>query len=183
MHTLAVIAGAIVSIVLMAFGRRLRGGLWNSYTHLGTQTSRLLWWGCFSAIVTLIGFALSGRPLWWAAAAIPLAWSTSTLPMFGSIDLGHNEGSYWRDLLFLCAQGILEAAPLAGAGFLLHLPGWPILLLGGALQGPTYALAWIEPLPFDGFGGKPPGQRQPPEAGELLHGATFGLALFLAAYI
>ncbi len=146
---------------------RLRGSVWWSrLTGRGVGTARVLW-GAACALV-----ALPELPAWWLPPAIIAAgYAGATLPQWGSIDIGHRDGAYWRDLALQSARGVTS---LAGVILALALSGqaWPLALIGGALAGPCYALAWRFPIPVEDLG-----KDDPPETGELLWGIVAGLGI------
>jgi hypothetical protein len=164
----------VLSLVLMSMGNRLRGGLWGSTFPWGDTVSRLLWWGGSTAVASL----LLGAP-WYAALALIVAqWATATIPLFSSIDLGHDEGTFWGDFGLLTLRGVLGATGVAVVLFgvnhftATHFLWWPVLLIG-ALESVAYTIGWTvaKPAAVD------TGFNEPTEIGELIYGALIAAGL------
>lgn len=129
-------------IILLTIGGaalfRVRGSSsWHEWTGRGATSIRLLW----AAYLGTAAAALGLSP--WLAAAVGFAcFLGSVWPWWGSLDMGRNEGTLWRDMGMHSLRGLLWTAPPAavlwGSG-----SGSPwLLLLAGAACGPIYAAAW-----------------------------------------
>lgn len=189
---------AIPCVLLGALTFRIRGGLTEGWRYqLRGQLARLTWAAACAATVW-IG---AGWGAWWVALLVlPLAFAATILGLWGTIDMGHNQGSFVRDFTLGHLHGLLMGAaitvPLAWAHYGCALPAgleeacprwrtmfpfWYVPLLGGAAWAVCYASSWLRPdwpeLRRTGLGK----YGNPPEAAELLFGAEFALALFFAA--
>ena len=158
-------------VALAAFccvaGYRVRGSrLWREWTGRGVTTARIVAWGGSCAVAVLLCWPVP----WWLPPGVMLAaWAGATPPQWGSIDIGHREGTWWRDLLVQSGRGLIGVSGIAA---LLALAGgawWPVAG-AGVLAGPVYALAWSL-----GLDARHPELDEPPEWAELLWGA--GIAL------
>jgi hypothetical protein len=128
--------------VLGAAAFRVRGGLTEGWRHqLPGQVARLAW-GLACAIVVLLAAGLSA---WWVALAVGLlTWVSTMAGLHDTIDMGHNDGTFSRDLAVGTAHGLVlgaaAAIPLALArfgGYVPHFgalvfPLWWLALIGGA---------------------------------------------------
>lgn len=169
------VLAVIVSVALMSLGNRLRGGLFGSTFPWGDTVSRLLWWGGSAAIASLL---LGGA--WYLALALIVAqWATATVPLFSSIDLGHDEGTWLSDFALLSLRGVIGAAGVAAVLFGVnyfagtHYLWWPVLLIG-ALEGVAYQIGWSV---GNVSNTNPNGVTGPTQIGELIYGALIGAGL------
>jgi hypothetical protein len=169
-----------VCMLLGAITFRIRGGLFEGkwYGRRG-QLMRLTWAAACSLTVLAAGGAWD-----MALAVLPLAWLATTLPLWDTIDMGRNQGTFNRDLAVGTIHGLLMAGCVTGALCAAAWwerrpdPLWWLVLLGGAAWGLCYALAYVLTLPTHrlrlGHGA------QEPETGELFFGLVFSAALFVA---
>ena len=159
------VAGAVAG----ATAYRIRGSeIFRRYTGRGVGTARIMW----AAVCALV--CAAGSPVLWLPAAVFVAhYAGSTLPQFGSIDLGRREGSAAVDALKQSGRGLAAGIPVAAAYWFAG-EAWLPPVLAGAAAGPLYALAWLRPIPVEHLG-----EGDPPETGELLYGAAVGLSLAL----
>ena len=170
LYVLAVIFGALVC----AFGNRIRGGLWGQqiakHVHWGSTTARIVAWGGSGAIAAHTAALFTGGPWIMPLLVIPLFWLGSCCPMFKSIDLGRQDGTFWGDVGGLTAHGIISMTP---AVIMLHALGYCIvpLSLASFLIAPAYILAYKMKW-SPAYLGVYPDDRPP--LGELLYGACVG---------
>ncbi|WP_342627531.1 hypothetical protein AAC691_15365 [Nguyenibacter vanlangensis] len=167
----------LLSAALVGLGNRVRGGLWGASiaqrVHWGSTTARIVAWGGSCALAAAISLAIAHGTIWHALLLVPLMWAGATVPMFGGIDLGRQNGTYTRDFCALLLHGVLCVLPACVTFAMLHYRVAPLLAAGILM--PTcyvtaYGIRWSCPalgvLPAD----RPP-------LGELLFGAAVGLAL------
>lgn len=158
---LAVLAGAILGAVAW----RVRGGWLGGAVGWGVGSARLVAWALpMGALAALVSW---GSPWWLGPAVGALAFATSTLPTFGALDAGRNEGSILGDAARNLGRGLLTVAPLAALLWWCGYATWWVMLLAGAWMAPAYEIAWRWLLPAD----------RPETAAECLFGAAFGAAL------
>lgn len=188
MHALLVIPCALLG----AAGFRTRGGLTEGWRYqLPGQVARLAW-GLACAVTVLFA---AGLVAWWIVLAVGfLTWVSTTVGLYGAIDMGRNDGTFARDLgvgtLHGLVLGAAAAVPLAfaryGAPYVPELghwtfPLWWLPLVGGAAWGVCYAVCWLRrdwpELRASGLGK----YGNPPEAAELAFGAAFAASVFFAA--
>lgn len=165
----------LLSALLGAVSFRVRGGLTEGWrVQLPGQVARSTW--ALTSGLTL----LAAGAIWWVALASAVGlFAAACLPLWSTIDMGRNEGSFARDFAVGAVHGLcLGAAPTAA--LFMFSPLWFVPLIGGASWAACYALAWLRTdwsvltrLRLGKYG-------NPPEAAELLFGAQFGAALFLA---
>jgi len=163
----------ILGVVTSALLNRVRGG-WTGNLPFGATVARFVWaFGC--AAVINAQAAHVGIWGWWMLAIPVLLWLGTVMGWQGSLDLGRNEDSWFRDFAVMTARGLLWTAPTAAAVFWF----WGIwaalpLIVAGLLCAALYELAWYAPkswsLPF----------ARGPEMGEVLFGAAVGFGLTLA---
>lgn len=171
MHAIALAA----CVLACGVGYRIRGGaLAGTRFQLPGQVSRLTF--ALAASATALA---AGVPWWLALLLVPAWFVGTTLPLFGAIDLGRNEGTFWGDFCLLALRGLLgvllPAIALGAAGY-----GWLALLGAGPMMAPAYvaarAIRWAPRLPNNALGTAV----DFPPRGELITGALFGLGTVLA---
>lgn len=158
-----------VAALFGAAAYRLRGSeLWARYTGRGVGTARLMW----AAMCSLA--CAAGLPAWWLPLAVfAVHYGASTLPQFGSIDIGHRDGNALLDVALQSGRGLVAGAGVATAYWFAG-EAWLPPLIAGLAAGPLYALAWAKPVPIDHLG-----KDDAPETGEILYGAAVGISLAL----
>lgn len=180
---------AIVSFLLGAFGRRICGGLFETWANVKWgQPTRL-----FFGLTLALGAFISGAPLWVSAILIPLVWVGTTLGLFGGLGMGRagkDENPnllskvYLRDFGAMTLHGTLSIIlPAIWAWYF----GYNVLpiVLSGLLIGFCYELGYRivginpRPEPFN-KPGWPNGFNGSPEWGELIWGGVRGLGVSLA---
>ena len=166
----------LIQTVVSAFLNRVRGG-WIGNLPFGATVARWIW-----AVGTSIPFVTMTFSLdvfsWWLVGLPVALWLGTIMGWQGSLDLGRNEHTYWRDFAVMTARGLLWTMP--SALFLSWVfwssvawwVSWPLFVTGAACA-LLYELAWHMPKTW----------RSPfaagPEMGEWFFGAAMGLALAL----
>lgn len=165
---------ALLTGILCAIAFRLRGSaLFDKWTHTGTMGGRGLWaivaGGCFAAI----------HGQWIGILAVPAFFLGSIPGWPDSIDLGRNEGEFWRDFWGQTWRGAVFLAPAAPIAWLVGAAWWPYLI-AGALCGAIYWACWevdFHPISVD----DDPATIAPgPPLGELVFGFWLGLIIGVA---
>lgn len=157
MYAAIVVISAVVGGLLF----RIRGG---GVPTGSTTVARCIW----SIVMAVLGMALS---LDYKLVALAPAYFLGCLcPWWNSIDMGHNEGSFWRDFVVMAARGVIWV--LFAAVVLGFLGYSPMYVFAGLLCPVCYAIGWK--LPNTQI------LKQGTEYGEVLFGAVCGAALALA---
>jgi hypothetical protein len=157
MHAAIIVASALLGGVLF----RIRGG----GIDLKTDTvARLVW---------SIGMAVIGVAIAWdykLLALAPAYFLGCLCPWWNSIDMGHNEGSFWRDFGVMAVRGVIW---VLFAAVVLGFLGYSALYVFAGLLCPVcYAIGWKLP--------NTNAVKQGTEYGEILFGAVCGAGLALA---
>lgn len=160
----------LACIALCSVSFRIRGGLLagSAYETRG-QVSRLI----FAGAAGLTAWTGTAWPV--ALVTVPAWWISSTFPLFGGIDLGTRDGTFWGDVGGLLARGalwvVLPAAVLWWGGE----PGWWALLVAGPTMPVCYWLGRQSGSKLWGAGALDWCQ-----TGEAIYGAVLGAGILLA---
>lgn len=163
--------GAFLRALIGALANRLRGGMVGRIIPgIGTQLSRVVF------AVMLVGSAAwqLWAVEWWMAVAAVAWWLSCIVPLFGSIDMGRNEGTVWGDAAKGAARGLIWAVPAAAVLWWQGFEWWP-MVPAGLLFPVCYEIGWRLDWRQREF--------RPTEVGEWLFGFCLGAGQSVAIYL
>ena len=173
----------LTAAILGAFGRRIAGGLHETWTgKKWGQPTRLFFGATIAASAMLAG----ADPLW-SLALIPAVWVGTITGLFGGLGMGRGEQGYWRDVGGMTLHGVLSIILPCVWCWYLGYAWWPVAL-SGFLIGPAYEAGYRligrnpYPYPFNRMNW-PMGLNAATEFGELFWGATRGVGIAVAVMI
>lgn len=145
---------------------RIRGGMFPTGS---TFAARLI----FAAGMSMV--AMVGSLDWRTVIVAPGAFAACLLPWFSGIDMGRNEGAWWRDALVMTARGFGWSVPMAAPLYFVGYPQMWVLAVAGGLCAVCYEIGWRLPTL----------NKDVPQGtgwGEVLFGAVLGGSLAFGVY-
>jgi hypothetical protein len=178
-----ILLALLLSAILGGLGRRVAGGAIGQWfdVDVGDLPPRIFFAVTVAAGAAL-GWAAGGvvHEWWHLLALVPLVWVGTTLGNGEAMDMGRDQGGFWRDFVAMTLVGlagtILPTAAAWWEGY-----AWVWMLLGGITAAPAYSLGWIlmghrnMALPLGIQGGS--------EAGEVMFGAGKAMGACLCVYM
>jgi len=175
-HALAILC----CIALCSVAFRVRGGLLEAWRIPG-QLARIT----FAVAAGLTAWL--GVPWWLALATVPAWWVGSTFPLFGGIDLGTRDGTFWGDVRGLALRGLLWTLLPALVLWWPHVTIDPTLIVWGQGAPQWWVLLLVGPLmPLAYWLGRQSGSKlwgagaiDWCQTGEAIYGAMLGVGVIL----
>ncbi len=158
----------VLSALIGGFLFRVRGGALPTGS---TTIARLIWSVGMAALAVALSYAGGVWAMnWWLLTLVPAFFLGCLCPWWNSIDMGRNEGTFWKDFLVMMGRGVLWVL-FAAAG--LGLLGYSAMYVFAGLLCPVcYTIGWR--LPNTKW------IKQGTEYGEILFGMVCGAGLALS---
>lgn len=182
----------LLSSIMGAMGRRIAGGVFETWTGLKWGQPTRLFFGLMLALSAII----AGAPFWISLILIPATWVGTTLGLFGGLGMGRAgvdkhpnflSKVYLRDFGAMTLHGTLSIILPSIWAWYFGFNIWPIII-SGLITGICYEIGYRiiglnpRPYPFSKLNW-PNGFNSSPEYGELIWGATRGLGVALAVIL
>lgn len=169
---------ALLGLLLGAAAFRLRGDASWSHVHgLPGNLAKLMFAGNMSALYFIAEY-MTHELSWASVMILPAFYISCTVPSFGAIDAGEEDGEVVRDALLNLVRGLLMAAPPTLVSWWWGPPrNWPVFLLAGSSLPALYYAGRFTRLRLHLWGVSV--ERGPPWA-EVYVGAAWGVATVIA---